>query len=122
MLDNLQFNLFTPTCNVELSQDIYFEGETITAEVFRLVNTSPDQVPVEVKSLLTAAGMEPVKVSPFRKNIKSLKAGSDKDFGPVRLAKVDAETPVGPGEIVCRLIDPRNGGVYDVDVAPFEIQ
>ena len=122
LLDNFQFRLFTPSCDLELSEDIYVEGDIITASVFRLANTSSDQVPVEVRAWLTSAAMEPVKVSPLRKKIKSLKADFDKDFGPVKLAKVGADLPVGPGEIICRLIDPKNGGAYDVDVAPFEIQ
>ena len=127
MLDNLHFNLFTPTCDVEVSQDVYTEGETITANVFRLVNASANRVPVEVNLWLTPAASEP---STLRKRLKkiikrlgdSLDPGFDKDFGPVRLAKVKEDMPIGPTEIVCRLIDPRNGGVYDVDLAPFEIE
>ena len=122
LLDNLRFRLFTPTCDVELNQDIYFKGETITADVFRLANAGSAEISIEVRAWLTTAAMEPVKVSPLRKKIKSLPSGFDKDFGPLRLAKVEADMPVGPGEIICRLIDPKNGGVYDVDVAPFEIQ
>jgi hypothetical protein len=40
----------------------------------------------------------------------------------VKLARVKSDMPVGPGQVICKLIDPRNGGVYDVEVAPFEIQ
>jgi hypothetical protein len=121
LLDNLQFHLFTPTCDVELSQETYTQGETITADVIRLTNTSLDEIPVEVSLWLTAAAIEPVKVNALRRKIDSLDPDFDQDFGPVKLTKVSADTPIGPGEIVCRLIDPRNGGVYDVDVAPFDI-
>ncbi|MCC2665915.1 MAG: hypothetical protein K0S35_3837, partial [Geminicoccaceae bacterium] len=62
-LDNLQFNLFTPTCDLELSQEIYFERQTITADVFRLANTSSSQVPVEVNAWIVTAGLEPLKVT-----------------------------------------------------------
>ena len=122
LLDNLQFNLFTPICDVELSQEIYLEGETITADVFRLANTSSGQVPVAVKAWVVAAGMAPLEVMSLRRNINRLEPGSDQDLGPVRLVKVKSDMPIGPGQIICRLIDPRNGGVYDVEVAPFEIQ
>ena len=121
LLDSLQFHLFTPTCDVELSQETYIQGETITADILRLTNTSLDQVPVEVSLWLTAGAIEPVKLKPLRRKIGSLDPDSNQDFGPVRLAKVSANTPIGPGEIVCRLIDPRNGGAYDVDVAPFDV-
>ena len=122
LLDNLQFNLFTPTCDMKLSEEIYFEGETITAVVFRLANTSSSQVPVEVKAWIVTAGMAPVEVTTLRRNINRLEPGTDEDFGPVKLAKVESDMLTGPGQIICRLIDPRNGGVYDVEVTPFEMQ
>jgi hypothetical protein len=122
LLDNLQFNLFTPTCDVQLSKAIYFSGDTIRADVFRLANASSTQVPIEIRVWLVTAGMEPLEVRGPRGNIRNLKPESDEDFGPVRLAKVRSDTPIGPGEIICRLINPRNGGVYDVEVVPFETQ
>ena len=122
LLDNLKFNLLTPTCDVELSQEVYFDKETITADVFRLVNTSSRQVPVDVKAWIVAAGMAPLEVTALRRNIGQLEPGSAQDFGPVKLAKVGANMPIGPAQVVCRLIDPKNGGVYDVEVAAFEIQ
>jgi hypothetical protein len=121
-LDNLQFNLSTPTCDVELSQEIYLERQTITADVFRLANTSSSQVPVEVNAWIVTAGLEPLKVTTLQpRRMYRLEPESVEDIGPKRLARV-RDLPSGPGQIICRLIDPRNGGVYDVEVAPFEIQ
>jgi hypothetical protein len=62
LLDNLQFNLLTPTCRVELSKEIYSERETITATVFKLANTSSSRVPVLVKAWIVTAGTTPFEV------------------------------------------------------------
>jgi hypothetical protein len=69
LLDNLQFNLLTPTCRVELSKEIYSERETITATVFKLANTSSSQVPILVKAWIVTAGTTPFEVRTLRKNV-----------------------------------------------------
>ena len=120
-LDNLQFNLLTPICDVELSPGPFFGNDWITADAFVLTNTSSVPITVEVKTWFTALGIEPISVEPLRRSgTVTLSPNSTEDFGPLRLGLKAQDLPVGPAEFVCRLVDPTQGYAYDVDVTGFE--
>jgi hypothetical protein len=104
-----------------LSQETYFGKERITADVFRLANTSSAPITVEVKTWFTAPGIEPISVEPLRRSgTVTLAPNSTEEFGPLRLGLKAQDLPVGPAGFVCRLVDPVQGYPFDLDVSAFE--
>lgn len=110
----------SPVCEIELSQSTYIDGETITANVFRLANLGPDPVTVDLKNWLIVP--PDTAVSVFDLDDLTLPAGFDSDFGPFPLFAADPGFPRGSWEYNCRLLDPITGAERSFDQNAFEIQ
>jgi hypothetical protein len=123
LLDNLQYNNFSPTCDVQLRKSSYSVGETVRAKIFRLSNLSLEPVSIRVLTWFSAPGEAFHRVWPLRKGSTiTLKPGAELDLGPLRLRKVPVKFPLGPVDVICRLVDKVTGGHYDTNVSQFEIQ
>ncbi len=112
-----------PVCDVQLNQDVYMAGDTVTADVFRVANPSADPRPIELKTWFGIPGMDPLSF--FRTGADGsivLSPGFDQDFGPITLQPVTAGTPPGSYQFDCRLLDPATGEELALDVNMFEVQ
>ncbi len=113
----------TPTCDIQLNQLTYIDGDTVTANVFRLANLTSDPVATELKVWLGVPGVPPIGVV----NVGAdgtfvLPAGTDIDLGPLPLIPVTAALPRGDYEFSCRMLDPTTGELLTEDLNFFENQ
>ena len=109
-----------PECDIQLSQSIYLDGETLTADVFRYANLSPDPVAFEWKVWLDIPGIGPIGIVDFP--FPPLPSGTDVDFGPLPLLPFDASLPRGEWELSCRLVESLTGRLLFEDRNFFELQ
>jgi hypothetical protein len=112
-----------PECEIELTQETYFDGDTIMADVFRVSNPTSERLALEVKAWMVRPD-ESVK-SVF--NIGAygffrLWPETDIDLGPFWLGRVHQYKPRGEYELGCRVLDPRTGALIAEDRVSFEIQ
>lgn len=112
-----------PKCDIELDQATYTAGDTVTAASRRLTNPGADATAVEIKTWLDRPELPPVSIlSAGADGSVVLPAGFDQDFGPMALASVTVDTPLGPHALNCRLLDPVTGETLSVDINQFEIE
>jgi len=115
--------VLNPVCEIELSQTTYVDGETITANVFRIANLTSAQSPSEWKVWLGVPGVPPISIINLGADGSLvLPAGFDVDFGPLPLVPVTAALPGGTYELSCRLLDPVTGGLLSEDLNNFIIR
>ena len=109
-----------PGCRVELNQATYVDGDTVTVSVFRLTNSTPATVNVELKWWLGADAFAPVSLA----NVPSypLGPGHDQNFGPLTFLTVSPSLPRGAYEMGCRLLQPVTGKTLAESIATFVIQ
>ena len=110
-------------CDIQMSQAVYVDGETVTASVFRFANATSAAVTIELKTWLGLS----VDV-----NIPLLRLGSDSSFilppgadfnlGPLPLVPVTAGLPRGQYELSCRMLDPVTGELLTEDLNLFDVQ
>ena len=114
----------TPICDIQLSQAIYIDGETITADVYRYANLTSSPITLEAKVWWgLPAGEPPISVT----NLGSdgsvvLPPGTDVDVGPLPLQPVTSAMARGTYEFSCRMLDPVTGELLAEDRNFFEIQ
>ena len=107
-------------CEVQVNQSTYVNGDTVTVTVFRLTNSDPTTVNVELKFWLDADAFAPISLA----NVPTLPlpAGFDQNLGPFPLFLVTAPFPRGGYELGCRLLDPVTGKTRAESIASFVIQ
>lgn len=126
LIDKVNVDLLEPAaCNIELSQDVYFDGDVFTADVFGLANPTLGAEPAAVE---WKVWLEPPSQPPLSfLNIGSdgtlvLPGGLDVDLGPVSFFTVISGMDRGFYSLNCRLIDPTTGEQKALDINVFEVQ
>lgn len=111
------------TCDVQLSQASYSNGQTVTANVVRLTNPGTQAVPVELKLWFEVPGQaSAVNYASVGHDGKvSLPPGTT-TVGPLSLVPVTAALPRGPYEFNCRVTRPATNELVFQDYNPFTIQ
>ena len=113
----------TPRCDVQLNQSSFIDGDTVTADVFRLANLSAELTPVEWKVWIGIPGLPPISlVNAGANGDLVLQPGTDFDFGALPLLPVSMVLPRGNYEIGCRILDPITGAPIWEDLNDFEVQ
>lgn len=112
-----------PECEIVLSQDTYVDGDTITADVFRLSNPTAERVALEVKVWLGKPD-ESVKsiVNIGAYGFFRVLAETDIDLGPLWLGTVWPHKPRGEYELSCRVLEPKTGKRIAEDINHFVIE
>ena len=109
-------------CDIQLSQSIYNDGDTVTAEVFRIANMSGTTLQLEWKVWLGLPGAPPVSIINVGADGSFSLPDRDVELGPLPLLPVSAGTPPGFYEFSCRFLDPVTGELLAEDRNFFEIQ
>ncbi len=109
-------------CYIQMSQDVYNVGDTVTAEVLKLGNPSPDPIRIELKIWLKPPGLPPISVA-NNGALGNLEfpAGFCQDFGPIDLFPL-ATFPIGLYEFSVRMLDPVTGELLCEDLNSFTIE
>ncbi len=111
-----------PICDIQMSQNSYGPGDTVTAAIVRQANPGPLPVALEVKMWLQAPDGT---ITSFENSgadgSVQLPAGSDENLGPLPLFDVLPETVRGRYEFSCRMLEPLTGQLLAEDRNPFEI-
>jgi len=105
----------TPVCDIQMSQEFYIDGDTVTASVVRLANPTAAPVATEIKIWLGIPGISPVSVvnQGSDGNIV-LNPAVDIDLGPAPLFPTTG-LPPGRYEFSCRFLDPVTGRLLAED-------
>lgn len=112
-----------PECDIRLSQPLYVDGETLTADVLRLAKPSGDPVAIELKIWLELSGIPPVSLVNLGADGSFVLApGNDIELGPLPLLPVNASLPRGDYEFSCRMLEPVTGELLWEDRNPFEVR
>lgn len=112
-----------PSCDFQLSQQTYRNGDAVVANVARLVNPSSGPVKIELKTWFTGSnGSSTPHINVGSDGLIDLPAGHNQDYGPIPLFTVTAATPRGQHEFGCRLIDPVTGRQITIDRNFYTIQ
>lgn len=113
-------------CDIQLNQQVYLIGDTITTDVWRLANPGPDPLAVEMKAWLEIPGAVPLPIVDLGANSTLvLPPGFDLDLTTVGLVlniPASGGLPLGNYALSCRLISPVTGADIALDVNQFEIQ
>ena len=111
-------------CAIDMSQAVYIDGETITADAFRIVNLNTAPLALEWKVWLVIPNLPPISLINLGADGSfALPSGTDVDLGPLPLLPVTAVLPRGAGyELSCRLLDPVTGRLLMEDRNFFELQ
>ena len=110
-------------CDIQMNQATYIDGDTVTANVFRIANQTTNPIATEMKVWLGAPGIPPISLI----NVGSdgslvFPVGTDVDLGPVPLLPVSAALPRGNYQLNCRLLDPITGSLFWENLNNFDIQ
>ena len=111
-----------PECDIQMSQVTYIDGETVTADVFRLANLTVDPLSIELKIWLGLPDEAIPVINLGADGTFVLPAGTDVDLGPLTLMPVNVELPRGGFEFSCRMLDPTTGRLLMEDRNFFDIQ
>ncbi|MCZ6490645.1 MAG: hypothetical protein O7A06_08950, partial [Acidobacteria bacterium] len=114
-----------PLLEIELSQESYVNGETVTATTFRLANPTSAPVAVELKLWIGTPipGLEALSIFNLGADGSFvLPAGMDLELGPFPLFPVSADLPRGTYEFSSRMLHPVTGELLSEDLNPFAIQ
>ena len=113
---------FPTECDIQLNQATYIDGDTVTANVFRVVNLTGAPIATELKVWQGLPKMPPISFLNVGSDGSTvLPAGADIDRGPFPLLSVTAALPRGIHEISCRLLDPVTGELLFEDRNSFVI-
>ena len=109
-------------CDIQMSQASYVDGETITADVFRIANLTGASQALEIKIWLGVPGASPIDVPLGADDTFVLPDGTDVDLGPVPLLPVTAALARGGYEFSCRMLNPTTGRLLREDRNFFDLQ
>ena len=113
----------SPICDIQLNQTSFVDGDTVTADVFRVANLTSAPVAAELKVWQGSPEMPPISfINIGADGSLVLPAGMDVDLGPVPFFQVTADLPSGTYELSCRLLDPVTGGLLSEDLNNFNIR
>ena len=111
-----------PTCDIQLNQVTYVDGDTVIADVLRTANLTAAAQAVELKVWLAVPGIPPIgTVNMGADGSFVLAAGQDVDLGPSPVGLVTPDLPRGSYEFNCRLLDPVTGSLLSEDINNFNI-
>ena len=111
-----------PFCDVDVSKDVYAEGDAVTATTLRLVNLGDIAVPVWLRAQLVPPSGTPGIVNRGADGSFELEPGTDDNFGPRNLFTVGSGTPRGTYSLECALHDPATKTELALDRKQFTVQ
>jgi hypothetical protein len=112
-----------PFCDVDVSKDVYVEGDVVTATKLRRVNLGDVAVPVWLRARLVPPSGPPVRLANRGADGSfQLPPGTDKNLGPRDLLTVGTETPRGTYSLECELSDPVTKTQLALDTRTFTVQ
>jgi hypothetical protein len=111
----------TPDMNIQLGQQFYLQGETLSASSFWISNPSTQSHRVEVKTWIELPGLQPIPLDMVESDVLTLSPGFSRDYGLMPLLKIAPDSPAGDGQVNGRLIDPVTGDALSQDINPFTI-
>jgi hypothetical protein len=113
-------------CDIQLNQEVYVDGETVIADVFRAANPSLGASPmsIEVRTWFELPDMAPPMgdLNLGADGSIVLAPGFDTDFGPRNLFTVTSAMARGDYQFGCRFLDPVTGRQKTLDLNPFVIE
>lgn len=112
-----------PFCDVDVSKDVYVDGDVVTATTLRLVNLSDVAVPVWLKAQLVPPSGPPTPiVDRGADGSFKLQPRTDKNRGPRDLFTVGTDTARGTYSLECELLDPATQTQLALDTKTFTVQ
>lgn len=110
-------------CDIQLAGNVFPQGFTVTASVFRLVIPGPEAVAVELKSWLEVPGAASISILNMGADGSLvLPANFDLDLGRIPLFTVTPDIAHGNYQWDCRLLDPVTGETRAVDSNMFIVR
>jgi hypothetical protein len=110
-------------CDIQMSQDVYINGDTVTAQIGRLANPGLNPAPVIVMLWFELPGSPPVPYLTMGANGSFvLTPGFDQNFGPLPLMTVEAAFARGEYAFNCRLLHAVTGAPLAEDFNLFQLQ
>lgn len=110
-------------CDVEMSQEVYANGETVRVSQFRAANPGALPVTVEAKVWIGLPAGPPIShINAGHDGSLVFTPGMNLNLAPIDLAVVSPGLPRGAYTFGCRLIDPVTGATIQEDIAPFRIE
>lgn len=110
------------TCNLQLNQLSYLDGDTVILEVFGLANPGLDSVAVEWKVWLRSVLDSFSLINVGADGTFVLPPGFEQDFGPADLFLVTSEFSRGDYSLGCRMLDPVTGELLAERLVPFTVE
>lgn len=112
----------SPVCEIEMSQPSYVNGETVTANLWRISNPTDRAIPVELKSWVVFPGVARVPITRFGADGSVvLDSGAQIELGPQDLFTVNANHPPGTYAFSCRLLNPVTGRTQTANRNAFQV-
>ncbi len=121
------FPVGRPLCDMQLNGTTFVDGDTVTADVFRIANVGTAAIPVEFAIWMEAPGLFPIRIlkigSLEEGTIQSmnLPPGHEQDDGPIDLFMIDSTFPRGDYVIGLRMVDPVTQKLQTFDLNDFTI-
>jgi len=112
-----------PECDIQLSREVYIDGDRVVTQVRRIANTGDGFVPVEVALWVESPDARPESFFKIGADgLLRLPPGFDFDLGPAPVFRVTPDLPRGTYAFNCRMVDPVTLRVLAQDVNLFEIE
>lgn len=112
-----------PFCDMDVSKDVYVDGDVVTANTLRLVNLSDVAVPVWLKAQIVPPSGPPTPIVDRGEDGSfKLQPHTDKNRGPRDLFTVGTDTPRGTYSLECKLLDPATKTELAQDTKTFTVQ
>jgi hypothetical protein len=122
-MDNLSFTGSPAVCDIQLNNTIFGDGDAVTAQVIRFVNTGATSVAVEYKVWLEVPSLAPHSVLRGGADGSAvMPAGTNANIGPFTLFTVVPQVPRGTYAFSCRLLDPVTGELRSQSLQSFVIE
>ena len=110
-------------CDIQMSQQTYIDGDTITANIFRLANPTSATIALEIKVWLNLPGFPPISLFNLGSDGSfALPAGTDINLGPIPLLSIIPGLPRGTYGLNCRMLNPITGQLLAEDSNVFDVQ
>ncbi len=125
--EGLEFPIGRPICDIQLNGTTFGDGDTVTADVFRIANEGTAAIPVEFAIWMEAPGLFPIRIlkigSLEEGTIQSmnLPPGHEQDDGPIDLFIIDSTFPRGDYVIGLKMVDPVTQKLLTFDLNYFTI-
>jgi hypothetical protein len=111
-----------PAVDVQLEQQSYRQGETVSTSAFWISNPSDQSRDVELKTWIALPGLSPISLGGLNaEEMLTLPPGFSRDYGATSVLKIASNAPTGTAEADARLLDAVTGGPLAEDINPFAI-